>query len=502
MALRPNTLASSDPQVANYLSENPYDRLNRIWGTPMLRGLVDPTAPPSFLQNAGRFVESLTTPRNVTSMVGGALMPYPQLMSPLHQRINARAGAKFEGYAAELLDQSPETAARLGAVRAPDGSWLKPALSEIRGGIPNEEAARIARLPRLERAEALGWGEKVRGQAQTKIINPEWTTADAAVKDTTKRIGQFMAQYPDKNFDELRQIPEYQRLLQEQKERVARRGQTPVEIASNASVELPNVWFHSTSSEPLKGVGLTRKRLGENTGAPSAKKAYWFASEPEVSESYIGKKTHSSPELSRITARQKTIVEQMNAIYMKNEEAIRAQGGGWSKQKYDEALRRTAEDPLHQKLDAEYQRLGSEYNKVYDQTSTQLPAGTMTKTRLRMQNPYIHDQGGQKYREETYNDLVKKAKEGGHDGLVILNTYDPGGGAGGHKLTNIAAVWNENQVRVPHAKFNPYHVGSGDVLKTVAPIALLGGSAARLTYENKKPKESVSLAPSHRARKD
>lgn len=60
---------------------------------------------------------------------------------------------------------------------------------------------------------------------------------------------------------------------------------------------------------------------------------------------------------------------------------------------------------------------------------------------VRMSNPMVHDQNGEEYREVTYSDLIDLAKEKGHDGLVILNTYD--GGA----LDNIFVAFDNKSVK-------------------------------------------------------
>jgi hypothetical protein len=56
-----------------------------------------------------------------------------------------------------------------------------------------------------------------------------------------------------------------------------------------------------------------------------------------------------------------------------------------------------------------------------------LPESNIHMLRIRMDNPLVHDYQGEKYRDISYLDLIKKAKEGGHDGVVMLNTYDGGG---------------------------------------------------------------------------
>ena len=67
---------------------------------------------------------------------------------------------------------------------------------------------------------------------------------------------------------------------------------------------------------------------------------------------------------------------------------------------------------------------------------------------LDMDNPYIYDMGAKDYREESYASIIKKAKQLGHDGVIIKNTIDPGSRAtGAEELTDIKVVFNENQIK-------------------------------------------------------
>lgn len=66
--------------------------------------------------------------------------------------------------------------------------------------------------------------------------------------------------------------------------------------------------------------------------------------------------------------------------------------------------------------------------------------------RIRMENPLVYDFQGKSYRETSYDDVIKLAQANGHDGVVMLNTFD-----GGPQDT-IYAVFNEEQTS---DRFNP-----------------------------------------------
>ncbi len=91
---------------------------------------------------------------------------------------------------------------------------------------------------------------------------------------------------------------------------------------------------------------------------------------------------------------------------------------------------------------------------------------------LKMKNPLIVDFKGAEYREITYREILEKAKEAGHDGVIFKNTYDPaftGSMAGDPELMDVAAVFEPTQIRSVHARFDPKKAGSANILYQSAP---------------------------------
>lgn len=107
---------------------------------------------------------------------------------------------------------------------------------------------------------------------------------------------------------------------------------------------------------------------------------------------------------------------------------------------------------------------------------------------LRYKNPMVYDFKGSAYRDQTYADLVAQAKAGGHDALIMRNTYDPG--AGTAKLIDVGVVFNPSQIRSKFAQFDPAKMGSTDILAAGVPIGLLGSTQVDLPKkQEKKPKK-------------
>ena len=105
---------------------------------------------------------------------------------------------------------------------------------------------------------------------------------------------------------------------------------------------------------------------------------------------------------------------------------------------------------------------------------------------LRYKNPMVYDFKGSAYRDQTYADLVAQAKAGGHDALIMTNTFDPG--AGTAKLIDVGVVFNPSQIRSKFAQFDSSKMGSTDILAAGLPVGLIGSTQVELP-KNKQKKQ-------------
>jgi hypothetical protein len=83
----------------------------------------------------------------------------------------------------------------------------------------------------------------------------------------------------------------------------------------------------------------------------------------------------------------------------------------------------------------------SHANNYLDDISSDSSGGKVYKAYLKYKNPLVHDYKGAAYREESYYSVIMRAKDGGHDGVVMKNTYD-----GGPKDT-IHVVFEPEQIK-------------------------------------------------------
>lgn len=126
-----------------------------------------------------------------------------------------------------------------------------------------------------------------------------------------------------------------------------------------------------------------------------------------------------------------------------------------------------------------------QFAETYAEGSNVLPVA------LRYKNPMVHDFAGISYRDQSYSDLIDQARRGGHDALLLKNTYDPG--AGPARLIDVAAVFDPAQVRSRFAAFDPMLKNSPNLLAgaagmgMVSPLLLEGdGSDKNMLRASKK----------------
>jgi len=269
--------------------------------------------------------------------------------------------------------------------------------------------------------------------------------------------------------------------------------------AKEMGFDTDTVWYHGTQGDIA---AMDNSLLGETTGAPSALQAHFFAKKPSVASSYsslgggreyrqavrnytAAEKLGDWDEYNKWIAKAEEIdlnkTEQMQDLYKqqswKQDELFDLTGSSLNadakfsgRKRYDLLMDRFKRGELSS-LTEDQIRQAFNHAKDIDDIQKQMndvrildvSGANVIPSRLNMQNPYIHDFGGSAYRDETYDNLIRKAKELGHDGVIFKNTFDPGS-SGGEAITDIAAVFEPNQVRSIFAKFDPSKKDSANLL--------------------------------------
>lgn len=114
------------------------------------------------------------------------------------------------------------------------------------------------------------------------------------------------------------------------------------------------------------------------------------------------------------------------------------------------------------RLQAEYQRLEKKaqrtgmakdwdayqdaYIKFEDAELAYKGEGHVEQVYLKMENPLEYDYKGERYREESYYDIIKTAIQNGNDGVILRNTYDAAGNIN-DVMTDIYVVFEPEQIK-------------------------------------------------------
>lgn len=185
------------------------------------------------------------------------------------------------------------------------------------------------------------------------------------------------------------------------------------------------------------------QKLGSNTGAASSKMGFFFATNKDVAISYasdINKKLKeleidsdkATQELDDLTGD-----SELQASYKLN------QG------KYSEDLEDQVSDLLDRiRAYTDYQAGLEDVPMAYSQEL----AGNLKEVTLDFSNPYVKDYEGAEFRDESYAEVIKKAKEAGHDAVIFTNTYDGANPVGNLEMTDIVVVFDKKQIKVAEKK--------------------------------------------------
>ena len=159
-------------------------------------------------------------------------------------------------------------------------------------------------------------------------------------------------------------------------------------------------------------------RMGDNTNAASARQAFFFAAKPSTANSYANTSSPMQQKASfkRFFTAAKKLIDgtKLNAAEQADVDAMRARAKELKAMVVWDAI-----------VDAGKGNLSAARSMVTRFVPSLNPQVQMR--RIRMKNPLVHDYKGSTKRDITYDALITKAKKAGHDGVVMLNTYDRAG---------------------------------------------------------------------------
>lgn len=240
-----------------------------------------------------------------------------------------------------------------------------------------------------------------------------------------------------------------------------------------------------------------RSKLGENTGAASAKMGFFFSKTAETANTYTGAdQLHAAAMtteelaakvdslLAERTQQARDLQTRAEAILtpagLSFGDRWRVTGDTWDIVDYgdpisdfnvEEALGLPQDPALIASRQRAREAMDAVNHMVRDFNDIQNPANKFAEfvvfdnqlfsdfvggsggppdgasvhpVKLVMKNPYVYDQRGQGYRERKYAEIIATAKREGHDSVIIKNTYDTNSSE--KVLDDIYVVFDDNQI--------------------------------------------------------
>lgn len=318
--------------------------------------------------------------------------------------------------------------------------------------------SQIAKLPSVEEAtreyEALvkAWSDAGLGQS---------------VEDTIKGIIELKLQPPPSSLDEYLQTRIYlerknaEAEIKKSQETLSRapKGKTETEFKTGKPTVVKA--YHSTPFGRL--TEFSDEMLGRFTGAPSATKAHFFAGSPSVSETYFA-----------------------DDAWLLNHKGFFSLSAEQKKQ-----LIESAREELPNGLDSTPDEIADLAMSLFDIDTydTSPYENVRHDVYIRLNNPLVYDFKGAGYRDVSYNDLLVQAAEGGHDGVIMANTTDPGPAStlgSFPEPTNIIAVLRGHSSQIKSADPVTYD-DAGNVIPLSQRFRPTSPDIRRMAPEPRKP---------------
>lgn len=244
--------------------------------------------------------------------------------------------------------------------------------------------------------------------------------------------------------------------------------------------------FHGTSSDIRV---WDKAALGATTKAGSAREAFFFAKGAETANGYAAlTKVQEAAKQELVVAFRKFLNgEALTDTERGNLDAAmeRIDGVKNGRALYDEITQGVTEGRI----------AGGDITRAAEQLAAAFrdPASpNIQMARIQMKNPLVYDFKGSKYREDKYVDLIKKAKDEGHDGVVFLNTYDVAGKTGDQlteaDMDDIFAVFEPEQISQTYRTREPGQIfpmtdadADDDTPTTAEVLSAIGKMSDRAT---------------------
>jgi len=225
-------------------------------------------------------------------------------------------------------------------------------------------------------------------------------------------------------------------------------------------------FYHGTNSDIKK---FDPSKLGEKTTGATNREGFHFASNPDVASGYADNYISKS-DLLKNKEYQKLDAE-FKAVKKSLTEAADKRPYGqhhFTNEEHDIL------DAIRDKRDA----IGEKLAKKTMNPEYRSKNANVLPVKLKMTNPKVIDMDGG-YMGKEAQEMIKAAKEAGHDGVIFKNAKDSLNEVSDYRIptTDIAVPFGENQIRSVNAAFDPKKASSKNILAGIAGATALGAAS-------------------------
>lgn len=193
------------------------------------------------------------------------------------------------------------------------------------------------------------------------------------------------------------------------------------------------VGYHGTFA---KFERFSSEYLGSANDCDSSHEGFFFASNPKVAASY------ASTQLARQRSLEaKILTVEARVRTMTGMDYFYGAQSAFEDGKFDPDLSNKLRHFFRMRDRAQVRLFTNKITKV-----TVSKRAQVKKCVLDLKNPYVHNMGGRGFDDEEFWDAATNAKEGGHDGVIIRRTYDPGSCPSDAAVTDVYIVFDPDQI--------------------------------------------------------
>jgi hypothetical protein len=218
----------------------------------------------------------------------------------------------------------------------------------------------------------------------------------------------------------------------------------------------PITFYHGSNNE---FTDFNESMLGSFTGAESAKEGFFFTSNEGVANSYRQQSIYDSPNIEglkkALNGLSKKEIAKLGTKLLPNRDEKFYYGDLTKQESIDDIVEDVIRDTEKDSYYPDRNKYIEKVSKIFEEKGIDLKPyldkGQIVETNLDIKNPKIVDAKEEFAEDIELTKIIKDAKEQGHDGVIIKNTYDSisfDEKGNDTQLSDIVVVFDKSQINI------------------------------------------------------